>query len=410
MGNAAQVAVGLGFVGLGTLACIAVAARTMAPAGFAVFVTWWTVTNLFALAFTLTEAYLPRVLIGAGEPSRESAIIARFARLEAGLLLAMGLVAVGSSFWAQDRLFGGNAALPWAALAYSVIAAVQSLQRGVAIGRGRFSVVSVQLVSDGTVRMLACAAIALGHWASPGVFAAALCVAALVGTVAAATRLQGWLAWAVRPDVRVDWVPLMWLSPSILAPLVVNNATVPWLAAGGEVSPHELGAFAGAVTLSRILTLLVGAAYGPVLNPLSNAVEAGDRPRFARIHRGAAAVAATAGGLYALGLWVCGPWLLHLYLGSGYDLSRAVFGVLALGSAFSFVAVVEQAALVALSHWHAVAVAWTIGLVAFAIALVAPSAPITSACIAMTLAPTTAWAIMWLARARWVRRDSLLVP
>jgi len=409
MGNAAQVGVGLGAVGLGTLAAIAIAARVLDPRDFAAFVTWWTVTNLFALAFSLTEAYLPRVLIGGADDETERFVVARFVRLEAVMLLAMVVLAAVGASWARDRLFGGSSALVWAAVAYSVLAAAQSLQRGVAIGRGRFPVLAFQLVSDGTSRLVLCVAIAIGHGSSPVLFAAALCVSAAVGAVVAATRMRGWLAWTVRADLSVPWIPLLWLSPAILVPLVINNATVPWLSAGGRVSVHELGAFAGAVTLSRMLTLLVGAAYGPVLNPLSTAVESGDIKRFVRIHSGAMTVAAFAGVLYAGSLWLLGPWLLRIYLGPSYELGRGVFAVLAAGSAFMFLSVVEQASLVALSQWHGVAIGWLIGLGAFAIVLASSMAPVGAAALAMTAGPAVSLVVMWLRRDLWLRRHPTVV-
>jgi len=325
-------------------------------------------------------------------------------RLEAVMLVAMVVVAAVGASWARDRLFGGSSALVWAAIAYSVVAAAQSLQRGVAIGRGRFPVVAIQLASDGSSRLLLCAAIAVGHGTSPVLFAAALCVSAAVGAVVAAARMSGWFAWSIRADLAVPWVPLIWLSPAILVPLVINNATVPWLSAGGQVSAHELGAFAGAVTLSRILTLLVGAAYGPVLNPLSNAVEAGDLSRFRKVHRGAASVAGLAGFIYAGALWSLGPWLLRLYLGPSYVLGRNVFAVLALGSAFMFLSVVEQASLVALSAWRGVAVGWLIGFAVFAGFLASGLAPIGAASLAMTMAAVAACGSMWVGRIRWFNR------
>ena len=70
--------------------------------------------------------------------------------------------------------------------------------------------------------------------------------------------------------------PLLLLLVGTAGPLLANNGSVPWLRSTDAVSPHVLGAFAGAVTLSRIPTQFVSAVLSPLLAHLSESVERAD--------------------------------------------------------------------------------------------------------------------------------------
>ena len=56
-------AIGLAVTGLGTIAMLGIAARSMPSAEYADFVVWWTVATLLGTSFGVFEVYLARLLI-----------------------------------------------------------------------------------------------------------------------------------------------------------------------------------------------------------------------------------------------------------------------------------------------------------------------------------------------------------
>ena len=60
----AQIALGLGLSGVGTVVMIAGASRMMSEGAFASFVTWWVTATLVAVIFGVFEVYLARSLVG----------------------------------------------------------------------------------------------------------------------------------------------------------------------------------------------------------------------------------------------------------------------------------------------------------------------------------------------------------
>lgn len=356
--NVLRVSLGIGLAGLGSFLLLAVAARAMPADQFAVLATWWALANLVAMVFVVLELYLPQAYVqrvaAAGDPGP---LVAATVRLAAWGLLVVVLVALVGAPVLADRLFGGDRALVALVVAFSCAAVMQAVQRGVAAGRGRFWAVTAQLGADGVLRAGGPIALAATGQATPRTVAASLVAAAVVGLVAASPVVRGWFRWRTHGEA-LPWRPVGLLLPATAVPQLLNNGPVPLLAAAGNVPAGPLGAFAGAVTLSRLPTFFSGAVYGPVVNPLSRAIETGDRAGYRTALVRAASATAGAGLAFVLAFVAVGPWLLRLYLGSGYEVSRQVLALLAVTSALMFVATVAQAGLVASRRWGVTALAW----------------------------------------------------
>ncbi len=89
--------------------------------------------------------------------------------------------------------------------------------------------------------------------------------AAAVSLLVAGRRVEGWLAPLRLRGREAAVKPLVLLLIGSIGPLLANNGSVPWLAATHSVDAYTLGAFAGAVTLSRIPTQFVSAVFSPLL-------------------------------------------------------------------------------------------------------------------------------------------------
>lgn len=398
VGHAVSVGFGLGTVGLGSAATMAFAARALSEEGFAAFATWWTIANLVGLSFAVVEAYLPRLIVAARSHDEDDGpLLARFARRLFMVVAGLGGLLVVTAPWTLPRIFSQSIGLLVLAIVYTLAMTLQSLQRAAAIGRSTFEVFAAQLGADGLIRFGGSAVVGLVGTDSPEVFAGVVCAAAALGLAAGTPLDRRWFRWS-HPASGLSWAPLGFLLVASLCPLVINNVGVPWLSATRNVSAATIGAVAGALTLSRVPTLLVGSAYGPVLTPLARAVEAHLGDHFRRIHRTAAAAAVVLALGFVAVFAAAGPRLLELYLGPSYQLSVVVLAVMATGSGLMFVGVVEQAALVAMSAWPSVAAAWTAGLVSFGVSLVLPMTPVNRVALAVCLGPLAAVLVMALRR------------
>lgn len=401
--SAAQVGLGLAIVGVGSVAAMAAASRALSAEAFATFATWWTLANLVGLAFAVIEGYLPRLIVSARSSDQpDIGLVATFTRGTLGAVVLLATLLALSASWTVARLFAGHAELLALAVVYMLMMSMQSLQRAVAVGRSRFEVFPAQMGADGLVRVVGSLALLLIGAGNATAFAAVLCASAAVGLAAGTVPDRHWWAW--RPSgTRVDPRPLVLLLAASMGPLVVNNVAVPWLAATGQVDALTIGAVAGALTLSRVPTLLVGAAYGPVLTPLAHSVEERDARGFSRMHRAALTTAVVLALLFVVSFTLLGHWALSVFIGAEYTLSTGVLALMACSSGLMFVVVVEMAALVALTAWHRVALAWGIGLLALVALLAAPIDPVPQVAIAITVAPLLAALVMAWNRRRFSR-------
>jgi O-antigen/teichoic acid export membrane protein len=398
-------AVGLFAAGFGSALLLALAARTVDVRSFAVFATWWTLASLLGLAFVGIEAYLPRPLLMLRQANHaQEPLLAGFTRAIAGAVLIAAVLLLALGPWLLSSLLGGKPWLLTLLLGYMAVMALQSLQRGIAIGRERFTVITWQLVTDGLLRTAGALLLAGSDRASATAFAAVALLGATAGAAAAGVAGRDWWYWR-RSPAGLEMRPWVLVTLASFGPLVVNNVGVPWLAVT-DAEPRAVGAVAGALTLSRIPTLLVGAAYGPVLAPLSAAADEARTAVFRRLHRRAALAAALLTLVFAAGFAGFGPILLHAYLGPGFRLSRLELAAMACGSGIMFVCVVEQAALVALSRWTAAVVAWAAAVLAFAGVLFLPFDPVPRVALAVCVAPLLAACVMSVLRAR-AERTSL---
>jgi O-antigen/teichoic acid export membrane protein len=345
------VAVGLTVTGAGTVAMMAMAARSMAPDEYAAFAVWWTVATLLGTSFGVFEAYLARLLIGDLAANRSTGRVTGLMLGRAALVVGvLALVLLGLTPYLAGRLFAGHVGAALLLPLFTTLAALQALQRGAATGRHDFRAIAAQLASDGLARVVLAALLVVAGADTVVSLALACVAAAALSLVVGSWRLGRWWA-APRLRGREAAVrPLLLLLIGSVGPLLANNGSVPWLAGTHSVDAYTLGAFAGAVTLSRIPTQFVSAVFSPLLAHLAQAVEHGDVATFRHLRRSAELAAAGLGVLYVLAFGLLGPWLLTLYLGPRYQLDVLILVVLAAASSGMFVAVVQQAGLAALDN------------------------------------------------------------
>jgi O-antigen/teichoic acid export membrane protein len=377
------VALGLTVTGAGTIGMMAMAARAMSPETYAAFAVWWTVATLLGTSFGVFEAYLARLLIGALSAGHAPAPVVGLMLGRAALVVGVLAAALlGMAPLLSERLFADSVGAAVLLPLFTALAAMQALQRGAATGRHDFRAIAAQLSTDGVVRVVLIGLVVAAELDTVATLGLACITAAAVSLLVAGRRVKGWLAPLRLRGREAAVKPLVLLLIGSIGPLLANNGSVPWLAATDSVDAYTLGAFAGAVTLSRIPTQFVSAVFSPLLAHLAAVVDAGDDATFRHLRRSAESAAAVLGVLYVGGFAVLGPWILSLYLGPGYRLGVVPLALLAAASSGMFIAVVQQAGLSALDQWWRIAWAWIVGTIAFCVVLIAPVDTLMRAAIA----------------------------
>lgn len=402
-GSTVTVSAGLAASGLGTVVMMAIAARALSADAYAGFAVWWTVATLATMAFGVFEVYLARLVVTArATHGDERAVIGLLvgralsiaAAVGVGFLLAVPLGLPG--LFADD--LGAALLLP----VFTVAVALQALQRGTCTGRLNFTALAVQLSADGAFRVLLVLAAVAAGLDTVHAMALACCASALLSVLVAGRLNRGW--WA-RPRVRGSEAaisPLLLLLMSSVGPVLVNNGSVPWLAATDSQDAYTLGAFAGALTLARIPTQFVSAIFSPLMAQLSHSAETRDRRTFFHLQHTGSAAAAGVGVVYTAAFTLLGPFVLTVYLGPEYELGAGYLFLLSAASSVLFIASVQQAQLTALDRWRRIALAWVVATVAFVATLAVPGDPLWRAAAAPLVSVTTAYVALVIAsRGLW---------
>lgn len=389
----AQIAVGLGLSGLGTVVMVAATSRLLPEAEFASFVTWWVTATLVAVTFGVFEVYLARALVGAEAGSASTSIRGQITGQALLLVVVIAVPVLIASPWLSGEVFGGALGATVALPAFALLAALQAVQRGSAVGLQRFDVVGLQLSTDGILRPILVVGMILLFPDSVLAAVAGTLLSAAASVIVARVRLGP--SWGrPMPFARVvPTVPVAWLLAGSVGPVLIGNVVVPWFAAV-EADPLLIGGFAAALTLSRIPTQFVSAAFAPIMVSLAALVEAGDEGGHRRALARALRVATVLGAAFVALFWLLGPWLLTIYVGSSYSVPRWVLACLAAASSGLFVAAVEQASLAALERWRRIAVSWLAGALAFGVVLLLPIDPLVRASWAPLVAVGTALVVL----------------
>jgi O-antigen/teichoic acid export membrane protein len=385
-GRTVTVAVGVVCNGAGTIVMLAIASRVLTVDDFATFSTWWIAATLVIFPLGVFEALLTRQVVSdvvAGVPAKlgTSAVAARATSVVAPVAVALAAAAplVGAALFEDAEV----AALALAG--YLLVGFVQTLERGHAAGVDRFGVVAALLALDGgfrTVGVIACAVLGL---TSPVAISLAVLLGSGLTAVVGHMLLRDWLGRSRgrKPSFKTTTALLMLAGAS--GPMLINNASVPWLSGRGA-DAALVGAFSGALTLSRVPIQLGGAAFGPLLRRFAHAIDVGDAARERADFRGAVTGAVGVALVFVLGFSLLAPPFISLYLGSAYDVPRWVCALLAVSSGAMLVAVVAQVRAAAQERWRAISYSWLLAAGVFVCTLFTPG----DLLLRCSLAPTTA--------------------
>lgn len=363
-----EVGIGLVLAGLSAYGFTVVAARALGKTDYAPLSVLWAMVFLAGPGFFLPlEQEVSRALaarralgLGTGPVVRRAAM---FGAVICTLLVAGTLAA---SPLLVSQLFDHDWLLMLGLLLGMVGYCIELLARGTYSGLGRFRPYSIVIGSEGLVRFLICAGLAVGGVTYAGWYGLALGIAPLV---AVAMSLRGQRGLVTEgPDA--PWSELSsalgaLLAGSVLAMALVNGGPIAMqlLAAKGE--DDKVAAFFTAVIIARIPLFLFQAVQAALLPKLSALATAG---RFDEFKVGFRRLVAVIGGVGAVAVVVAtfvGPKAIEILYGSDYTLGHRTVGLLAAGSVLFMLAQAMAQAVIALGGHTRMALCWAVSVVTF---------------------------------------------
>lgn len=363
-----EVGVGLVLAGLTAYGFTVVAARALGKADYAPLSVLWAMVFLAGPGFFLPlEQEVSRALAarralgtGTGPVVRRAAL---FGVVICALLVAATLIASPALV---NTLFDHD----WLLLVGLVLGmigyCVELLARGTYSGLGRFRPYSVVIGSEGLVRFLVCAVLALFGVGYAGWYGLALGIAPLAA-VALSIRGQHGLV-TDGPDA--PWSELSsalgaLLAGSVLAMALVNGGPIAMKILAGKGEDEKVAAFFTAVIIARIPLFLFQAVQAALLPKLSALASAGRFDEFKVGFRRLVTVIGGAGFIAVIGATLVGPKAIELLYGSEYALGHRTVGLLAAGSVLFMLAQAMAQAVIALGGHTRMALCWVVSVVTF---------------------------------------------
>lgn len=399
LGRTGLVALGVTASGIGTLVMLGVSAHGSSVSTFATVATWWVLATLVAYPFGVFETYLTRLVVtdrARGRSPRAS--VATMTGRAGALALVMAAIGTALDPVLRNGVFRDVPGLgPFLGL-FCLIGALQALVRGYAAGTGRFGTVSLQLSLDGVGRAVAVTVVVVLRPDDVYAQVTAICLGAGLSVVLAALRCPEWWNRPRWSNGAVGHTEVVVLLVGAIGPILINNLSVPWLS-HVDVRAALVGAFSGALTLSRVPVQLAGAAFGPLLTEISHLVESGDRTTLRRMTLRASALAAAVAAVFVIGFTLLGPWVLTRFIGARYQLPTWVFLELGAATGVMLVAVVMQSRVAAQERWIPLAASWMLGAVVFVAVLALPLPVLVRAAVSPLAAVVAALlALVWVIR------------
>jgi O-antigen/teichoic acid export membrane protein len=375
-GGTVPVGGGLGVLGAGFAAQLAIAGHTLSTAGMAAMSVLWTLVFWAGLGvFLPVEQELTR-LVAARRVTGEgiTPVVARGMVLAGGVLLLTLTGVAAAAGPVTTRLFGGDAAMTAALAAALTALAVTAVSRGVLAGLGHFGAYGGQLATDGGLRIVAACVLGAAGVRSPAAFGLTLAGPSLVS---AAVTL-GPVLRGLGPGPAVTWRALcrglgLLIATMLVAQLVVNVAVISVrLLDPGD--PAVTGALLAAMVVARLPLFAFTSLQVSLLPGLSGSAAAGDLSRFRQLIARGCAIVTVLGIGAGLPAVLLGPWLIRVVFAARPVLGHADFAWLAAGTLCYLIALVLGQSALALARHRDLLAAWLAGAVVLAAVTLGPGA------------------------------------
>lgn len=358
--------------GASAYAFTVMAARTLGPSPYS------TLSALLAVSFVVgpgffypMEQEITRALTArraAGDGTRGD-----FVRigLSGGILLAVVVLASATIARAPLlSLFDGDETLVLALCMLVAAYFSQHLVRGLFAGVERFDLYAWAISLEGLVRVVGGVVLVVADVSSVGWFGLVLAGSPVIGALLVAGLARGRLTDGPAVSWRAAFTGIgLLIGASVLIQLL---AYVPVIAMNSIAADGESGVvarFFSGFLIVRIPLFLFLAIQATILPRLTRAVVTGNLDEFRRTLRSLTAVLAGIAVVGVAGAYAVGRPVMEIVFGEEFALDGADLAILAAASGTFMVAMLFAEALVALRGHRLSAIAWLLGLGAFAVAI-----------------------------------------
>ncbi len=326
---------------------------------------WFAVFALAPGFFLPLEQELGRALShrrAIGEGGRP--VVRRVVGLGAILVALVTLTILVFSPVIATSYFDGDWFMVVALIAAFAAYAPAHMARGVCSGSGRFREYAVILGSDGIVRIVLCAALAVVGVTAVGAYGLAIAISPLFA-VAYVYQRKGLRTDPGPPAELREVTPnLGWLLiGSVCAATLLNAGPIAASVLAPDGSDELITAFSYGVLLSRIPLFLFQAVQAALLPRLSQQAARGEFAEFRSGLQRLMIVVLGVGLVGTIGAFVLGPWALGLVYDA--ELSGRTLAMLSMSSAVYMLALATAQAVIALQGHALVALGWVVGVVTF---------------------------------------------
>jgi O-antigen/teichoic acid export membrane protein len=366
----AWVGAGLAVLGLTAYGFLVVSARAVGPSRYASLSALWAAVYLAGPGFFLPlEQEVGRAVAARRAHGQGGApVIRRAGRAGAGLAFVLIVVVLAASGPLKAELFDGDALLVVALACGLAGYFFQYLVRGALSGTGRFTPYGVVLATDGSLRLVACVALAGLGVSAAGPYGLA------VGLAPLAAAGVGWLGprGPVIDGPEAHWGELshalgLLLAGSLFAQVLVNAGPLAVKLLASDQEQATAGRFLAGLVLARVPLFLFASVQAALLPELAGLAATGRSRAFASGLRRILIFVVILGATAVVAAPTVGPTALRILFGEEFGLSRAHLTYLAAGSAFYMLALTLAQAHIALADYARVAVAWLVGIVSFVV-------------------------------------------
>lgn len=368
------VGAGLLLHGVTAYGFLVLSARALGPERYTGISVLWALTFLVSFGvFIPFELEVARAVADRGARGLAAgSVVRQAARLAGGILVVVLVTSLVAAPLLLDRLFDHQllllVSLDVALSAYLFL----HVARGVLSGARVLKTYGLVLAAEGAIRFAACLGLFLAGTANVGayglVFALAP-VAALLFTARHVRLEPGPHASLSELSTAIGYL----MASAVLSQVLVNGPAVVVKALASPSEQASAGRFLAALVIARVPLYLFSAVQVALLPKLASLATGGRRAELRTELRRLAMLVAVIAVSSTLAAALVGPWVMRVFFGARFLVSRADLTYLAAASAAFLAGLAWAQALIAMGRHARVTLGWLVGVVVFTLMTTIPS-------------------------------------
>lgn len=379
--NATHIALSQVFVGLVSYFTVFVAARVLDAENLARFSTTWALVNTIVLTTLIPiETYSPKLQAEFIDLPRSD-----LGSVDSALLvfsLAGGLAsAVTIFFLTMFGILPINTSEFLAVVVFIVGATLYGFKRASAMSNGEFNkywMLSLNYSAAGSIGLLVVYVMGKNNWSALLIMlGVASTTTLLIQTRGRRVARLGFLQVSVvvkqSHTFGTHKVLLRLLVATFLSLLLSNGAVAFGLRIG--VDSYDLVAYSALLNIVLIPMTMLNSLSAPILNKAVRLVHSNQPKNLLSLYTKSVVVYVIAIFFMATATIIFGDLLLRIYVGSAYNISAPIAGVIAISEGIATLTVLPRLFLVASGESKSILRIWVLGICCFVVTLIIPVSP-----------------------------------